>query len=220
MNNFGIRLKKILEQKNITQKELAEMAETTGATISRYISENRTPNAELITKIAAALNVTTDYLLGRVEHTAEAKMRVIYQDTQEVDAAILEDYLISNRDMGKDPFKIQLKAVLELRKISVEQLSFLSDLSIDLLNGLLSGQILPNNLQIKKIAKAVNLEASFFIVPPSKESYDIGYDLEQMLLKLKNNEPIFFHGIFIDDKNPFYIFLENFMRLAKLMIKK
>ena len=65
MENFSTRLKGILNTKNISQKELAEMAGTTGATISRYANENRTPNAELLNKIATALECTTDFLLGK-----------------------------------------------------------------------------------------------------------------------------------------------------------
>ena len=64
MDNFGARLKKILESKGITQQDLAVMAETTGATISRYVNDNRTPNADLLSKIATALGISTDYLLG------------------------------------------------------------------------------------------------------------------------------------------------------------
>ena len=44
---------------------LAEMAHTTEATISRYLSDaRRMPRADLIISIAEALNVSTDYLLG------------------------------------------------------------------------------------------------------------------------------------------------------------
>jgi len=65
MNNFGIRLKETLDSKNLNQKELAVMANTTGATISRYINGERSPNAELLNDISVALNVSTDYLLGK-----------------------------------------------------------------------------------------------------------------------------------------------------------
>ena len=67
MENFGARLKSILESEGITQSELSEMAETTGATISRYVNDNRVPTANQLNKIAKALGVSVDYLLRGTE---------------------------------------------------------------------------------------------------------------------------------------------------------
>lgn len=61
---FGKRLSDLLYQRNLSQKELAAMSNTTEATISRYLSCDRTPQVEIVISIAKALNVTTDYLLG------------------------------------------------------------------------------------------------------------------------------------------------------------
>lgn len=61
---FGKRLSDLLYQRNLSQKELAAMSNTTEATISRYLSRDRTPRVEIVISIAKALNVTTDYLLG------------------------------------------------------------------------------------------------------------------------------------------------------------
>lgn len=61
---FGKRLSDLLYQRNLSQKELAAMSNTTEATISRYLSRDRTPQVEIVISIAKALNVTTDYLLG------------------------------------------------------------------------------------------------------------------------------------------------------------
>jgi transcriptional regulator with XRE-family HTH domain len=67
MISFSIRLKEALKSKGMTQMELAEKADTTAATISRYLSDNRTPNIILLNNIASALNVTADYLLGNTD---------------------------------------------------------------------------------------------------------------------------------------------------------
>ena len=65
MQIFSNILYNLLKQRNITQRMLAEMAHTTEATISRYLSDaRRMPRADLIISIAEALNVSTDYLLG------------------------------------------------------------------------------------------------------------------------------------------------------------
>lgn len=67
MNTFIKRLRKILEDKNMTQRELARLAGVTEVTVSRYLNGERKPRVEIVNKIADVLNVPTDYLLGRSE---------------------------------------------------------------------------------------------------------------------------------------------------------
>ena len=65
MQNFTNILYQLLNQRGITQRKLAEMANTTEATISRYLTcHDRMPRVDLVVSIAQALNVSTDYLLG------------------------------------------------------------------------------------------------------------------------------------------------------------
>ncbi len=61
---FGERLLHLLQQKEMSQKELASILEVTEATISRYISGEREPKTEILANIATALGTTSDYLLG------------------------------------------------------------------------------------------------------------------------------------------------------------
>lgn len=61
---FGERLLHLLQQKDMSQKELASILEVTEATISRYISGEREPKTEILANIATALGTTSDYLLG------------------------------------------------------------------------------------------------------------------------------------------------------------
>lgn len=61
---IGQRIYCTLMSKNIKQKELAAALGVTDNTISYFVSGKRTPNTEQIIKIAAFLNVSTDYLLG------------------------------------------------------------------------------------------------------------------------------------------------------------
>ena len=49
----------------MTQRELAERIGVTTATLSRYVSGDRLPNANTVANIATALHTTSDYLLGR-----------------------------------------------------------------------------------------------------------------------------------------------------------
>ncbi len=63
--DFGLILKQLLDERGISQKWLADAAETKEATISRYVTGvNKSSRLDILVNIAKALNVSTDYLLG------------------------------------------------------------------------------------------------------------------------------------------------------------
>lgn len=70
MSIFGERLAQLLHEKGITQAELSKKANTTNATISRYINGDREPRAEIATDIAKILNTNTDYLFGKTDNAS------------------------------------------------------------------------------------------------------------------------------------------------------
>lgn len=67
MQSIGDRILTIRKELNMSQKELADKAGITEATLSRYENNLREPKAEIIGKIAIVLGVSTDYLLGRTD---------------------------------------------------------------------------------------------------------------------------------------------------------
>lgn len=64
-NIFKARLKAARESKSLTQSQLASIAGFQPSAISHFEVGNRAPSFENLKKLADALNVTTDYLLGR-----------------------------------------------------------------------------------------------------------------------------------------------------------
>ena len=66
MTGIGARLKELLEKKGMTQKELAVRVGCTEAAISHYIKGDRVPRASVLSKIAFALDTTSDYLMEGV----------------------------------------------------------------------------------------------------------------------------------------------------------
>lgn len=58
------RIKEMLDEKNITQKQLAEITGITESAISHYIKGDRVPRGTNLVKIAKALGTTTDDLLS------------------------------------------------------------------------------------------------------------------------------------------------------------
>ena len=62
---FSERMKAAIDALNISQKYLAEQIGVTEVTMSRYINGQRMPKAPILSKIAEALGVTIDWLMGR-----------------------------------------------------------------------------------------------------------------------------------------------------------
>ena len=60
----GQRIKKILDNQGMTQRELAEKAGVTESAISRYVRDGRIPQTLILINICDTLHVSSDYLLG------------------------------------------------------------------------------------------------------------------------------------------------------------
>ena len=65
--NIGARILPLMKKKGMTQRELANQIGVTEVSISRYISGQRMPKANIVVYMADALNTTTDYILGRTD---------------------------------------------------------------------------------------------------------------------------------------------------------
>ena len=68
---FCERLKRLLKSAGLSQKELAEKIGCTEVTVSRYIAGERVPKATIVVKIANALGVSVDYLIGNESRNTE-----------------------------------------------------------------------------------------------------------------------------------------------------
>lgn len=65
---LGDRISKWRKQKKLTQEELAKKANVTKAAVSNYENGHSTPSNDTLVAIADALDVSTDYLLGRTDN--------------------------------------------------------------------------------------------------------------------------------------------------------
>ena len=61
---FSYRLTVLLDENNMTQTQLAKKIGTSNVTICRYLTCERLPRLDVVTKIAAVFNISLDYLLG------------------------------------------------------------------------------------------------------------------------------------------------------------
>ena len=75
--DFWNRVKALLKQKKITQEVLAKTANLNYSNLKQQIFYNRIPKAEEAAKIAAALNVSTEYLLYGEENISDIEAALI-----------------------------------------------------------------------------------------------------------------------------------------------
>ncbi len=62
--DFNIRLENLIEEKNVSQKQLAIDMHVSKSTINGYITGYREPDFEMLVRLAIYLDSSTDYLLG------------------------------------------------------------------------------------------------------------------------------------------------------------
>lgn len=62
---LGDKIREIRLAKKISQVELARLLDVTKQSVSNWENENIQPSVEMLSKIADALSVSTDYLLSR-----------------------------------------------------------------------------------------------------------------------------------------------------------
>ncbi len=62
--DFYIRLENLLEERNLTQKQLSLDLHIASSTLNGYVNNNREPDFATLIRFAKYFDVTTDYLLG------------------------------------------------------------------------------------------------------------------------------------------------------------
>ena len=64
MVEFGDRLRQLQKDRKLTQQQLADLIGVKNSVISFYEVGERTPSPDVLRKLALALHVSTDFLLG------------------------------------------------------------------------------------------------------------------------------------------------------------
>ncbi len=80
--SMGPRLRKLIEYNKTTQTELAKKLDISLSTLNGYITDYREPDIHMLSKLAKALNTTTDYLVnGEISNSTQSKF---YHETIKV----------------------------------------------------------------------------------------------------------------------------------------
>jgi transcriptional regulator with XRE-family HTH domain len=108
-NDFAVRLKTIREQLNWTQSELGAKAGLPTSSIAQFETNARKPSFDTLRRLAMALEVTTDYLLGRVDEPTTVKTGGTlfrhYDQMSGDDRKLLEDFaaILAARNPKNEP---------------------------------------------------------------------------------------------------------------------
>lgn len=68
--NFSNTLRTLIEDRHLTQKEIASSVGIAQNTLSSYINGKRQPDLQMLCLLAEYFNVSTDYLLGYIPSTS------------------------------------------------------------------------------------------------------------------------------------------------------
>jgi transcriptional regulator with XRE-family HTH domain len=86
--DFGERLRKTREDKGLSQQDLAERAGIQASAVSHFELGRRLPSFDNIRRLADALNVTADFLLGRtdVREVAGPEAAALFREYRDLSA--------------------------------------------------------------------------------------------------------------------------------------
>lgn len=94
---FPERLRTAREKRGLSQSQLAEKAKLPPSSISHFESGARKPSFDNLRKLANALDVSTDYLLGRVDQMdsigAAERIHRNLENLSSRDVAFADDFL-------------------------------------------------------------------------------------------------------------------------------
>lgn len=65
MKKFGIRLKELRKDKQLTQKQLADFLSVSGNTICSWENDKQEPSMDDLLKLSEKFEVSLDYLFGK-----------------------------------------------------------------------------------------------------------------------------------------------------------
>lgn len=79
---FGERLKELRKEKGRSQKEFGKIFGLSESAIGMYERNERTPDLEMIKKIADFFEVSVDYLIGRSDEELTESEKTLWEDAE------------------------------------------------------------------------------------------------------------------------------------------
>lgn len=120
---FNERLKKIREQKKMTQEQLAQRSGISRRMISKYEGGNARPRFDAAEKIAAALDISVSELLGESGTlVAEAAEKYGSRGAKQAEALMGEvTGLFAGGELAEEDMDVMMKAITDAYWIAKEK---------------------------------------------------------------------------------------------------
>lgn len=120
---FNERLKKYREEKGLTQAQLSELAGITTRQIQNYEGGKARPRLDAAEKIAKALNITTDELLGNADMlVAQAAEKYGVRGAKQAQQLTDElTGLFTGGDLAEEDMELMMKAIQDAYWIAKEK---------------------------------------------------------------------------------------------------
>lgn len=98
MKTIGERIKELREEKGINQLELSKMLNVHKGSVSNWENNKRTPDADMLTKIADFFNCSVDYLLGNTDVRNKTKIPDLFNGPGKLKLDLIRDLVNPNED--------------------------------------------------------------------------------------------------------------------------
>ena len=113
MESIGTKIRETRKLKGLNQEELAELARVHRVSIAKYETDRIEPGADALSRIADALEVSTDYLLSKTEtNSIDPGREATLLQRRIANDSILRD-LINRAILATDAEKLAAIAMLK-----------------------------------------------------------------------------------------------------------
>lgn len=97
--NFGDKLRQLLDEHNLSQKQLAEQLNISASALGNYVRNTREPDFETVKKFAAYFDVSLDFLLDFQQCKKETPydeqlLHIFHSMTEEQQEIFIEQGLV------------------------------------------------------------------------------------------------------------------------------
>lgn len=209
--NIGERIRDLRNMREWSLRELENRTGINYSVLSRIESGKRPVTDQELNVFADLFDVSTDFLLGRIDQPYEDSLVTII------------------RDKKRPPYSnigILLKSQLVSRKISDQTVIEILNINNDELQKIYQGEIAPTDRQAEKFASLLDTRKEMYLPEKSlisrKDEKDIAKKLEGILSELDNNVGLSFNGDPMDDTTRELVKaqIESNLRIAKQMARK
>ena len=126
-NLLGAKIRELRHSRNYTQEDLAQKLKISKSTIGMYEQDRRSPDLEILLKLAHIFNVSTDYLLDNVTFTSTKARKELSQD----DIKLLNYYHnFSQSCFSKEQISDFFPTAMILRAEEKELIEYYNELSL------------------------------------------------------------------------------------------